>query len=234
MELFPNYLPFLRKQLDSMRWDSQTIMTGSLPANMGDSLLHLNVSNNPLLSGPLPSSVFSSSSRTPEWRATRKCQLDKTQLCIPPEWPYQPACIRDTSVSLKTCGGTSVPALHPTDPNAASQGSVWGGSAYSDLVVALFLTLLCLVFISTYLRKRRAAANQGDVADYDYGYYRGVPYTADGRRDNRDVEMQHRGEEANLPTYMPAAPEYSEPIQAPPPSPKPQQEPHSGKVVESK
>ncbi|KAJ3014010.1 UNVERIFIED_CONTAM: hypothetical protein HDU68_000462 [Siphonaria sp. JEL0065] len=178
-------------------------LTGNIPSNYGDSLLQFNVSNNPLLSGPLPLS-----SGNPGWYNTKSCELHNTQLCILSTWAHQPSCIRDTSKSLPVCGGAgTTPSIDPSDPNSPYRSNI----LYSELVFAMVLTFICFLYLMSYLRRRRAA--QGDQIDYDYGYY--GPNGYGGGRGGNDVELlrvRPPAEEPNLPTYMPAAPAYTEQV----------------------
>ncbi|KAI9348218.1 hypothetical protein BDR26DRAFT_854239, partial [Obelidium mucronatum] len=178
---------------------SNNNLTGGIPENMADSLRQFNVSNNPRLTGALPTSVFESSTNKPDWSVTRQCQLEKTQLCIPPSWTHQPACIRDSAVGLKVCGGDSVLPINPTDPDPSNTPLLFGGSSYQQLLFGLFVMTLG-VFSCVYCMTRRPR----NSAERDSG------------NNNSDVELEYRRSEeveamdANLPTYFPPTPGYLE------------------------
>ncbi|KAI8614162.1 hypothetical protein BC830DRAFT_1082168 [Chytriomyces sp. MP71] len=108
-------------------WLSGNNFTGGIPSSMADTFMTFSVADNPHLSGPIPTSNFSLPSHSTnvsiEWTNTVRCSFERTQLCIPASWKYQPACQRNASQALPVCGSNEsiFPSLDPTDPLVALQ-----------------------------------------------------------------------------------------------------------------
>ncbi|ORY41011.1 hypothetical protein BCR33DRAFT_351416 [Rhizoclosmatium globosum] len=178
---------------------SNNNLSGSIPANFGDSLGHFNVSNNPLLSGPLPQSVTNSIG---QWTGTRVCRLENTQLCVPATWAHEPSCIRDTALALPVCGGTTPLSIDPSDPNAPASRGWWIFNGSFNQIVGitfLFAFIVMLMWGLVLWRRRNLAMRSREESDY----------TSPQRPE--DIELNaRRADELNLPMYEPPAPAYAE------------------------
>ncbi|KAJ3069329.1 hypothetical protein HDU98_007616 [Podochytrium sp. JEL0797] len=188
-------------------------LSGPIPPNYADSLAFFNVSNNPLLSGPLPSSINTdlTSDKNPQWTQTRGCQFQNTQLCIPDGWAYQPSCIRDMAFSLPMCAiGAMQATINPKEPTVLDKNG-WtfnrgGGMWTQQIAILSIMFVIFVMWTMVWLRRRRILQAQVEADLRDDDYYSHV--SPERRRE--DIEMQLRREDdMNLPTYMPPPPGYS-------------------------
>ncbi|KAJ3234204.1 hypothetical protein HDU81_001645 [Chytriomyces hyalinus] len=112
---------------------SRNNFSGYIPTSMSDTFMAISFSYNSLLTGPLTSSNYdtyyitgSEPTRGPpsvnnsiQWTNSIRCGFTNTALCIPPSWPYQPACLRNASAALPTCNSPpnkEVREIDPLDP----------------------------------------------------------------------------------------------------------------------
>ncbi|KAJ3201397.1 hypothetical protein HDU82_008147 [Entophlyctis luteolus] len=176
-------------------------LTGSLPANVGDTLAVIVVKNNTQLTGALPSSAVQNTSGTAEWTLTGECLLTGTALCVPQAWGYQPACVRSIADSLPTCEGGAVLAIDPNGVRATSTSSSTSGflASYLPQFIGLLVIFVVVVVVGVYYARRRRRMAAGGSSDQESYYVR--------RPGDYEMEMR-RAEEMNLPAYMPQVPEY--------------------------
>ncbi|KAJ3341652.1 hypothetical protein HDU83_006519 [Entophlyctis luteolus] len=176
-------------------------LTGSLPANIADTLVIINLKNNTHLTGALPSSTVQNSTGTAEWTLTSECEMTGTALCVPHAWGYQPACVRSTADSLPTCEGVAMLAIDPNGVRGTSTdsfGSVFAG--YIPQFVGLLIIVVVIVIVAAfYVRRRNRMAAGGGTGDQESYYVR--------RPGDYEMEMR-RTDEMNLPAYLPQVPDY--------------------------
>ncbi|KAI8837112.1 hypothetical protein BJ741DRAFT_603775 [Chytriomyces cf. hyalinus JEL632] len=112
---------------------SRNNFSGYIPSSMSDTFMAISFSYNSFLSGPLTSSNYNtyyitgseptegqpSLNNSIQWTNSIRCGFTNTGLCIPPSWPYQPACLRNASAALPTCNAPpkkDVREIDPMDP----------------------------------------------------------------------------------------------------------------------
>ncbi|KAJ3405451.1 hypothetical protein CcCBS67573_g03433 [Chytriomyces confervae] len=112
---------------------SRNNFSGYIPSSMSDTFMAISFSYNSFLSGPLTSSNYNtyyitgseptegqpSLNNSIQWTNSIRCGFTNTALCIPPSWPYQPACLRNASAALPTCNAPpkkDVREIDPIDP----------------------------------------------------------------------------------------------------------------------
>ncbi|KAI9348209.1 hypothetical protein BDR26DRAFT_27528 [Obelidium mucronatum] len=167
--------------------------------------------NNTFLSGPLPASSIQLKSQTPQWTNTMRCNFNGTGLCVPPNWKYQPACIRTIANSIPTCSNDSLPVssapvlgIDPRDPGPLllqpfpdSQDNTPAFGSFSDVlryagISIFFMIVLAGTWIWWRNRMYRDAYNRALTQE----------------QERQQVEERRRMEEFELPEYTPALPEY--------------------------
>ncbi|KAJ3069328.1 hypothetical protein HDU98_007615 [Podochytrium sp. JEL0797] len=185
-------------------------LSGPIPPNYADSLAFFNVSNNPLLSGPLPSSINidQTSNKNPQWIQTKVCQFQNTQLCIPDGWAYQPSCVRDMAFSLPMCAiGAMQATINPREPTVPGKNEWTFNGKWTELLAIVSIVYLIFVLgTMIWLRRRRILQARVETELRQDDYYNHVSYEGG----QEDIEMQLRLEnDMNLPTYTAQPPGYS-------------------------
>ncbi|KAJ3264135.1 hypothetical protein HDU77_009230 [Chytriomyces hyalinus] len=116
-------------------WVANNNLSGSIPSTLADNMQLMTVSNNTLLSGPLPASINANKTKQEEWTAALRCGLTNTTLCIPPSWKTQPACLRNAMLALPTCGGGEPKPLVEVDPKSKTNGFGFGSGGSSGSTI---------------------------------------------------------------------------------------------------
>ncbi|KAJ3239294.1 hypothetical protein HDU81_006184 [Chytriomyces hyalinus] len=115
-------------------WVANNNLSGPIPSTLADNMQLMTVSNNTLLSGPLPASINANKTKQEEWTAALRCGLTNTTLCIPPSWKTQPACLRNAMLALPTCGGGDPKPLVEVDPKSKTNGFGFGSGGSSGTI----------------------------------------------------------------------------------------------------
>ncbi|KAJ3069333.1 hypothetical protein HDU98_007620 [Podochytrium sp. JEL0797] len=190
-------------------------LSGTFPDSMADTLPYTSFANNTHLTGPLPASTFTSITHTPQWTQSLECAFSHTNLCIPPSWPHQPACIRNATDALPTCTNSTNPSdtiprpIDPSNPvitvlqppNNGAQDTLTTVVKYAGVAILILVVLAGVIVYWKGRQYRQVFANRQVYSTSGY-----LPGREELERDER--ERAEREREMELPRYEARVPEY--------------------------